>query len=135
MRSDDHIGSGAVYAAAGVALRLFGQHPVFHSPVDANGHEFDSPAARAGYVGFDEADVDRVNCHGGSVTDAVGAVGVVEKSDAESVDVGYMQRQRVADGGGAVGADMRHREGVEHGYGALQSAVAPVEAVVVGGEC
>ena len=121
---DEPLGEAALL---GTGLLLVLDAPV-HEGDDGVGGE----AAGAAYVGGELGAVEAVDDVGRGGGDAVGAVGGTEQCDAQAVLLYDEGVAACAVGSVAVGAQRDEPGSVDEGEGALEAALAAVEAVVVG---
>ncbi len=106
MRTDYKFYSPALQPFGESALRMVGKRTVFIAPMHAGAYYFRSRRTRGIYVGIHQRAVYVVHDCAVALLYAVGAVGVVEKSDAYASDGAYVGHEPRAFGGVTVGAEV-----------------------------
>ena len=132
MTSDHHVGAVVDEELRQIALDgVFAKH-VFNAPVHRDYEDFRSGVACLLHLPCYPMAVDQRHLHSVAGGDAVGAVGIVEEAESDSVDVFHKRHLGLAVGSVVIRADMVGSEGIEGGNGASGCLHSGVKAVVVG---
>ena len=131
--ADDGVAAVVEQPAGRRFLLGIGLDSVFDAPMDEGDDEVDILLAGHSKIARHLGGVDEVDHVGRHHVDAVGAVGVGEQGETETVALDDEGMLVVVLGAVAVGAEVGDAEGVEYAEGAFKAGTAAVHAVVVGG--
>lgn len=134
MSADDEVHALGDEPVGESALCGNGFQLVLDAPVQVHADGVGAAFTRQRDVVFNLLLVNEIDNHIALDGNAVGAVGVVQKSDFDALDVDNVGHAAVALLLVTVGADVRNGHRIQHLAGAHQSFVTAVQAVVVGGE-
>ncbi len=132
MASYNKVDTYSLEEIGGMFLRCVGQHAVFVAPMHAHRHDVGSGATCGIDVGVYYFPVDIINHYSIARLNAIGAIGVIQKSYLYTVDIDYFRNRTHARGITAVCSYVSEAAGNKLGNGGPESPGTSVESVIIG---